>query len=59
MRALVCFWIICIGTISGFAQDMPDHIYMPEIHSVKLFQQGNQSSMAMIALTKASGQGVA
>lgn len=50
MRALVCFWIICIGTISGFTQDMPDHIYMPEIHSVKLFQQGNQSSMAMIAL---------
>ena len=50
MRAMVCFWIICIGTISGFAQDLPDHIYMPEIHSVKLFQQGNQSSMAMIAL---------
>jgi hypothetical protein len=50
MRALVCFWIGCFGTISGFAQYMPDHIYMPEIHSVKLFQQGNQSSMAMIAL---------
>ena len=50
MRAFVCFWIVCIEAISGFGQDIPDHIYMPEIHSVKLFQQGNQSSAAMIAL---------
>lgn len=32
------------------AQRLPDHVYMPEIRTVKLFQQNNQQSMPLITL---------
>jgi len=32
------------------AQRQPDHVYMPGIRTVKLFQQNNQQSMPLIAL---------
>lgn len=48
-RSLFCFSLLLTTTIL-FAQREPDKIYMPNIHSIKLFTTGNQSGYAIITL---------
>ncbi len=49
MRYTWLFWLFFPGT-KLLAQRLPDHIYNPDIHTVKLFQQNNQSSIALFSL---------
>jgi hypothetical protein len=44
---VIFFLLIGTGTITA---QLPDHIYMPDIKSVKLFRQNNQQSAALITL---------
>lgn len=50
MRNQVIFFLVLSFSGSLSAQRLPDHIYMPEIRSPKLFQQNNQHSMPMVTL---------
>ncbi len=45
---LLLLFFIVSGTC--FAQRLPDHIYIPDIHSVKLFRENNQQSPALLIL---------
>ena len=36
-----------------YAQRLPDHTYMPDVRTVKLFQQNNQQGMAVWTLGSA------
>ncbi|OYZ48877.1 MAG: hypothetical protein B7Y15_11285 [Bacteroidetes bacterium 24-39-8] len=47
LRACLFLWLICSYAI---AQRLPDKIYQPSIHGVKLFQQNNQSSVPILQL---------
>ena len=53
MQKIVFFILygFSISAVSG--QVLPDHIYMTDIHTVKLFQQNNQQSPALINLNSA------
>ncbi len=45
------FWVLLIaGMGKATAQRLPDHVYMPDIRTPRLFQQNNQQSMALITL---------
>lgn len=43
--------IICVQIVK--AQRLPDHVYMPDIKTPKLFQQNNQQSLPLITLGSA------
>ncbi|MFP5041789.1 DUF5103 domain-containing protein [Parasediminibacterium sp. JCM 36343] len=43
-------YALCLLPLTLLAQRQPDKIYMPSIHAVKLYKQGNQESVAMIKL---------
>lgn len=47
LRVCLFLWLICSNAI---AQRLPDKIYQPSIHGVKLFQQNNQSSLPILQL---------
>lgn len=49
MKARFCLLLLlcCMGAI---AQRLPDKIYLPSIHGVKLFQQNNQASLPILQL---------
>lgn len=50
MRTLF-FWLLWIaGMGRATAQRLPDHVYMPDIRTPRLFQQNNQQSLALITL---------
>lgn len=45
------FWVLLItGMGTATAQRLPDHVYMPDIRTPRLFQQNNQQSLALITL---------
>ncbi len=50
MRFIFLLLLSVVVSITLPAQRMPDHIYMPDIHSVKLFPQNNQSAPALLIL---------
>jgi hypothetical protein len=50
MRKTCFFLIVSFSTLIGNAQRLPDHVYMPEITTTRLFQQNNQMSMPLITL---------
>ena len=50
MRLVTLLLLIFACCVSIQAQRIPDHIYMPDIHSVKLFPQNNQSAPALLIL---------
>jgi hypothetical protein len=49
MRSFFLF-VFLFFSASLTAQRQPDHVYNPDIHTVKLFQQNNQSGMPVIGL---------
>ncbi|MEA3427355.1 MAG: DUF5103 domain-containing protein [Bacteroidota bacterium] len=50
MRNLFVWVLLIAGMGKTTAQRLPDHVYMPEIRTPRLFQQNNQQSMALITL---------
>jgi len=50
MRKTLFFLIGIVAVQSVPAQRLPDHVYNPDIRTVKLFQQNNQQSMALVTL---------
>jgi hypothetical protein len=50
MRKTLAFCIVYTIVCSLDAQRLPDHVYMNDIRTVKLFQQNNQQSMPLISL---------
>ena len=50
MRLVLSLLLFCVLSSSLRSQRLPDRIYMDNIHSVKLFQQNNQLSPALITL---------
>jgi len=50
MKKTILFWIVLAVVQSLPAQRQPDHAYNPDIRTVKLFQQNNQQSMALLTL---------
>ena len=49
MKLRVCLFILLCWS-QAIAQRLPDKIYLPSIHGVKLFQQNNQSSLPILQL---------
>ena len=47
MLRCLCFLLSFTIAASAGAQRLPDHVYMKDIRTVKLFQQNNQQSMAI------------
>lgn len=50
MRNLFVWVLLIAGMGKTTAQRLPDHVYMPEIRTPRLFQQNNQQSLALITL---------
>lgn len=50
MRKIILTIFLSATICYCLAQRLPDHVYMPDIHTVKLFQQGNQQSLPLISL---------
>ena len=50
MQKAFLFLALLHGCFLLEAQRQPDHVYMPSIRTVKLFQQNNQQSMPLITL---------
>lgn len=50
MRNLFYWLLLITGMGTATAQRLPDHVYMPDIRTPRLFQQNNQQSMALISL---------
>ena len=50
MRNLILLVLVITGLGSATAQRLPDHVYMPDIRTPKLFQQNNQQSLPLISL---------
>ncbi|MDE3253445.1 MAG: DUF5103 domain-containing protein, partial [Bacteroidota bacterium] len=50
MQKILCSLLILVACQQVNAQRLPDHIYMQDIKTPLLFQQGNQSSLPLISL---------
>lgn len=50
MQKIRILGFLLVACIQVNAQRIPDHIYMPDIKTTLLFQQGNQSSLPLISL---------
>ena len=50
MRTTLFFLILFTAVQSLPAQRLPDHVYNPDIRTVKLFQQNNQQSIPLLTL---------
>ena len=50
MRRIFFFLIVLTFAKAIPAQRLPDHVYMPNIRTPKLFQQNNQQSLPLITL---------
>ncbi|MBN8718559.1 MAG: DUF5103 domain-containing protein [Sediminibacterium magnilacihabitans] len=50
MKKLLLVFLVWQGCFLLHAQRLPDHVYMPGIRTVKLFQQNNQQSLPVIRL---------
>lgn len=50
MRNLFVWVLLIAGMGKTTVQRLPDHVYMPEIRTPRLFQQNNQQSLALITL---------
>ena len=50
MRNILFFLLVLAATQSLPAQRLPDHVYMQDIRTTKLFQQNNQQSMPLLVL---------